>query len=59
MKADKFKVIVEFSVEAEKLGPWTAEQCARDFVRHRIDEGYQLEEQILDWKFLEVKKVIS
>jgi hypothetical protein len=55
----RFKVIVEFTVEAEPLGPWTAEQCAADFVAHRIDEGYRLEEHIIDWDITDIAGAVS
>lgn len=56
---ETFKVVVEFIVKAEPLGPFPSEQCAIDFVRHRIDEGYRLEEQIKDWNFVSITKADS
>lgn len=50
----KFKIVVAFTVDAEAVGPWDAETCAMDFVRHRIDEGYRMEPQIESWEFVSV-----
>jgi hypothetical protein len=51
-----YSVKVEFIVEAESGGPWAAEQCACDYVRHKIDEGYQME-YVRDWSFLSVTQM--
>jgi hypothetical protein len=50
-----YSVKVEFIVEAEQMGHWAAEQCATDFVQHRIDEGYPMKDNIIDWSFLSVE----
>jgi hypothetical protein len=58
MKEDKFKITVEFTVYAEAIGPWDSEACAVDFIRHRIDESrYLLEDNIREWKIMDVKKI--
>lgn len=50
-----YSVKVEFIVEAEQVGPWSPEQAARDYVKHRIDQGYRMEGCITDWAFLSVE----
>jgi hypothetical protein len=51
-----YSVKVEFIVEAEPMGPWAGEQCACDYVRHKIDEGYRME-AVRDWSFLSVIQI--
>jgi hypothetical protein len=57
MKKDTFKITVEFTVETGAIEPWDSEACAIDFVRHRIDEGYRLDEVIKTWRIMEVRKL--
>ena len=52
-----YSVKVEFIVLAEPIGPWGAEQAATDYVQHRIDEGYELRDQIRDWSILSVNQI--
>jgi hypothetical protein len=55
---DRFKILVEFTVITGPVGPWDSEQCAVDFIRHRIDEGYRLEDVIRGWDFVSVEKQV-
>jgi len=52
-----YSVKVEFIVEVEPNENWDPETCARDYVRHRIDEGYPLLERIKEWEFLSVDQI--
>jgi hypothetical protein len=45
------KVLVEFRVEAEPIGPWSSNEVALDRIRHRIEEGVTLEDQV-EWDFV-------
>lgn len=54
---ETFRVTVSFIVRAEHLGPWNAEACAIDFVRHRIDEGSPMSDHIREWYFEGVTKI--
>lgn len=49
-----YRVIVRFEVEAEPIGPWSAKECALDYVRHRIDEGQRQSEFIKSWQLIDV-----
>jgi len=57
----KFELTVKFYVEAdsmEEVHPtWTAEAAAIDFVQHRINEGYLMDNHIFCWCFIDVKQV--
>ncbi len=54
-----FIVTVAFTVQAARLGPWSPEQCALDFIRHRIDEGLPIAEHIKDWDFVDVASPVD
>jgi hypothetical protein len=51
----KFIVTVAFVVEAEDMGHWDAKSCAVSFVKHRIDEGYRMSENIETWDLVSVE----
>lgn len=53
---DTFKITVEFTVKADGTGPWDSETCAVDFVSHRIDEGWRLDDFIKRWKLVSVRR---
>jgi len=53
----KYIVTVAFVVQAEDMKHWDAEFCAVDFVKHRIDEGYRMDEQIESWDLVSIEKV--
>jgi hypothetical protein len=50
----KIEVVVKFYVEVPAV---TAEEAAREYVRYRIDDGYETGEHIFDWVFVSTQPV--